>query len=249
MHGDAKFRTTTGNWFTAARCPTPWTTTFAGMNLPLIQRLRSFRHPVVIHRAQGVHGPLEVCWERGRKVLNSATANQSFGALHRVMQQVLPQAMKGIPALRSVLLLGMGGGSVIRILRRELKLDPMITVIEIDPVVIALAACHFGMAPDPHLHIINADATLHLHVLRERFDLVVVDLFDDSDPATGTTTSGFIHTLYDRVAEHGRVCFNTLAHDEHTNACSDRVERHLQRTFPRVMELRSEGLNRVFVAS
>jgi spermidine synthase len=162
-------------------------------------------------------------------------------------QGALPHALNGIPHPRSVLLLGLGGGSVIHILRRELKLDPMITVIEIDPVVIDLAARHFGMLPDPNLRIINADATLHLHVLRERFDLVVVDLFDDSDPAQGTTTSGFIHALRDRVAEGGRLCFNTLVHDAHTAEVAERVRTRMKRAFLNTTESSSEGYNRVFI--
>lgn len=148
-----------------------------------------------------------------------------------------------------MLLLGLGGGSVITILRRELRMAPSITVIEIDPVVIDLAARHFGIVPDAQLRIIQADATLHLHVLRERFDLVVVDLFIDSDPAPGTATGGFIHALRERVNEGGRLCYNTLVHDEHTAELAERVRNRMERTFLHCNELRSEGYNRVFIAS
>lgn len=224
------------------------TATFAHMPAVMFHRLRSFRQPVLIERCEGLFGPLEVCWERGRKVLNSASANQSYGALHRVLRHALPQALEGLPQVRSVLLLGLGGGSAVRILRHELKLDPVITAIELDPIVIDLAARHFEVSPDQRLQVIQADATLHIHVLRERFDLVLVDLFDDSDPARGTSTSGFVHALRDRVAEGGRLCFNTLAYDARTTAGAEQVQRRIERTFLHTKVVRSEGHNRVFIA-
>lgn len=212
-------------------------------------RLLSLLYPVSVERTEGRFGPLEVRWELGRKVINTAHANQSFGALHRVLRAALPGAVSGIADLRTVLLLGLGGGSAVHILRSELKMDPHITAIELDPVMIDLAARHFAMAGDARLTVIQGDATVLVHALRERYDLVVVDLFADSDPAEGTGTQGFIHALRDKVADGGRLVYNTMAHDELTEARSERVLKLLQRTFLEVSTVRSEGLNRVFVAN
>ena len=94
---------------------------------------------------EGRHGVLEVRWEQGRLVLNSGHANQSFGSLHRVWQQVLKDVLVEFrPA--NVLVLGMGGGSVLQILRKEHGLTVPITAVEIDPHVIGLARKHFGIA-------------------------------------------------------------------------------------------------------
>ncbi|MEZ4756564.1 MAG: hypothetical protein R2817_07050 [Flavobacteriales bacterium] len=211
-------------------------------------RLLSLLYPITIERSEGRFGPLEVRWEHGRKVLNSANANQSFGALHRVLQAALPDAVSGISDLRTVLLLGLGGGSAVHILRNELKRDPRITAIELDPVMIDVAGRHFAVLGDARLTVIQGDATVQVHVLRDRFDLVVVDLFADDGPAEGTGTQGFIHALRDRVADGGRLVYNTMAHDGPTAARSERVHALLRRTFLRVTTIHSEGLNRVFVA-
>jgi spermidine synthase len=214
----------------------------------LIPRLMSFRTPHLIERCEGLFGPLEVCWERGRKVINSAHANQSHGALHRVLHAALRPALREIGAPRNTLLLGLGGGSAVRIIGRELRMPHRILAVELDPAMIDLAARHFGMKNHDRLQVVQGDAIILAHTLRERFDLVVVDLFADSEPAQGGATSGFIHALRDRLAEGGRICFNTMAYDARTREHSERVHGLLRRAFLHVRIIEAEGVNRVFIA-
>lgn len=194
----------------------------------------------------GRSGPLEVRYEAGRLVLNSAQGNQSFGSLHRVWQQVLHRfALQASPP-RNVLLLGLGGGSVPRILRDELRIGAPITAVELDPVMIEIGRQHFGLGRYADLRIIEGDAIVQAHALKERFDLVLVDLFDDLDLARGTDTLGFAHALRDRC--QGTLCFNTVAYDDGSSARCDRVKENLSRVFSSVDEWRFEDVNRVFIA-
>ncbi|HOZ40136.1 MAG: fused MFS/spermidine synthase [Flavobacteriales bacterium] len=213
-----------------------------------LRYLLSWVWPNSVERVEGRHGPLEVRWELGRKVLNSEHGNQSFGSLHRVWQGVLGKVLTLRPAPRTVLLLGLGGGSAHHILRRELGLAVHMTAVEIDPVMIALAADHFALHEGPDLRIIEGDATIAVHGMNERFDLILVDLFDDLDLARGVDTNGFAHALRDRCAEDGIVCFNTVAHDAASNLRCQRVRQHLSKAFLHVEEWTFEGANRVFVA-
>ena len=194
----------------------------------------------------GRFGPLEVRYEAGRLVLNSAYGNQSFGSLHRVWQDVFNKIdLKQRPPA-SVLLLGLGGGSVPHIVRKELHISAPITAVEIDPTMIALGRTHFGLDRIADLKIVEADAIMHVHADRQRYDLVVVDLFEDLDLARGVDTLGFAHALRDRC--EGVLCFNTVAHDPVSEARCQRVHAHLQKVFGTVDELRLEGVNRVFIA-
>ena len=195
-----------------------------------------------------MHGPLEVRWEYGVKVLNSAQANQSFGSLHRVWQATFAQARVAERMPRNMLLLGLGGGSVPHILRGELGLGTKITAVEIDPAMTALARQHFGLDQIGDLKLVEGDATIVVHGLQERFDLVVVDLFDELDMARGTDARAFIHGLRERCTIGGLVLVNTVAHDAPSNERCERVLRHLGSVFHTVEELRLEEINRVFVA-
>jgi spermidine synthase len=210
------------------------------------QRLLSYIWPVPVERITGAFGPLEARYEEGRLVLNSAQGNQSFGSLHRVWKAVFTGlGVQGAPP-GEVLLLGLGAGSVPSILRGEWGLSCPITAVEIDPAMISVAERHFGLRSWSALTVIEGDAILQAHALKQRFDLVVVDLFNDLDLARGADTLGFAHALRDRCS--GTLCFNTVDYDAPSGARCDKVLANLKRVFGSVDELRLEGVNRVFIA-
>ena len=215
----------------------------------MLRRIISYFWPIAETRAEGRHGELTVRWEAGTKVLNSVQGNQSFGALHRVWQAVFAEVLvQGSPP-REVLLLGLGGGSVPAILRDELGIAARITAIELDPTMVQMARDHFALERHQDLQVILGDATIQVHAIRQRFDLVLVDLFDDLDLARGVDSRAFLHGLRDRCAEGGLVCFNTVAYDEASDRRCQAVHDHGLTVFRRVHELRLEEVNRVFILS
>lgn len=211
-------------------------------------RLLSWVWPVTMERTEGAFGPLQLRWEYGRLVLNTPNANQSFGSLHRVWQNVLEQEI-GTPSPRHVLALGLGGGSVVHILRKERDLTMPITVVELDPVMVKLARTRFGLEGMTGVEVITGDATIQVHALRERYDLVLVDLFADLDMARGTDSRAFVQGLRDRCADSGKVCFNTVGYDARSTQRCDRIQQLLCDAFGDVREWRTEDFNRVFVSS
>lgn len=213
-----------------------------------LRRWVSWLWPVRVDRVEGLFGPLELRWESGRLVVNSAYGNQSFGSLHRVWQQVFEDLDLRRHAPGRVLMLGFGAGSAAHILRNELGIKAPITAVELDPAMIAIARRHFGYDTLPDITLLEGDATILVHGLQGRWDLVLVDLFDDLDLARGVDTNGYIHALRDRCADGGTVCFNTVAHDAGSDARCERVLQQLRKVFHQVRELRYEGVNRVFVA-
>lgn len=211
-----------------------------------LRRMLSYLWPVRLAQAEGRHGPLQVRYEAGELVLNSTHGNQSFGSLHRVWQQVFEQMGLVEQSWGSVLLLGLGGGSVPSILRKEFGHDAPITAVEIDPAMVELGRRYFGLGGIPELRIVEGDATLLVHALTERYDLVIVDLFDDLDLARGVDTMGFAHAMRERCT--GTLCFNTVAYDAASGARCQRVKENLGRVFNTVDEMLLEGVNRVFIA-
>lgn len=213
----------------------------------MFRRLFSYFWPMTETRAEGYHGELTVRWEAGTKVLNSLQGNQSFGALHRVWQEVFAHLDLQQKPPSDLLLLGLGGGSVPAILREELGIKAPIVAIELDPNMLELARTHFALDRHADLKVVLGDATIQVHALRQRFDLVLVDLFDDLDLAYGVDARSFIHGLRDRCADGGVVCFNTVAYDEESDRRCQAVYDHAIRVFNTVHELRLEEVNRVFI--
>ena len=88
----------------------------------------------------------------------------------------------GLPPIPTgpVLLLGLGGGSVLPRCGRSGSVTGPITALELDPAVIRVAADEFGVQAGAGLEIVCADAFAWLATApADTFELVVVDLFLD----------------------------------------------------------------------
>ena len=158
-------------------------------------------------------GKLEVSWINGRKVLDSHNANYSYGALEKVMDHGLAKnrADRGAP----VLVLGLGGGSVIPLLRNKYNYYSEITAVEIDPAVIEIARKEFGIEEYGPLEIICADAEDFVRSGTGDFGLIIVDLFLDLQVPEQFFTPAFWNNISSLLMHHGKVIFNAGIHSAH----------------------------------
>lgn len=118
--------------------------------------LLSYIYPVAKKIKSDKNGTLEITWLNGKKHLNSKNANYSYGSLQRILKFGLEKI--DLSKINSVLLLGLGGGSVIETLRKDFDYQKHITAIEIDPVIIDLAKEEFQLKIFENLDIICDDA-------------------------------------------------------------------------------------------
>ena len=173
------------------------------------RRLLSYVLPLTRRVASEHSGTLRVTLHRGHKVLDTANANYSYGTLQRVLRYGLLFA----PAHPTgpVLLLGLGGGSVVPTLRQERGTTGPITAVELDPVVIRVAAEEFGIRAAPGLHIICADAFAWVATApAAAFELVVVDLFLDLELPAELGDAAFWRQLLRLTRSGGWVLCNLL---------------------------------------
>ncbi len=84
----------------------------------------------------------------------------------------------------SVLLLGLGGGSVIKYLRRRYP-RARLTAVEIDPVMIDIARRHFHIKQVRNLKIVNEDAVKFIKETKEKFGLILVDCYQGHQTPPG----------------------------------------------------------------
>lgn len=102
------------------------------------------------------------------------------------LADVWRQSLQGVPEshpVKQILVLGLGGGSVLPSLRRRFK-DAHVTVVEWDPAMVALAKSMPWFRPKRAPEIIEGDAYDVVPALGRAFDLVLVDLFTggETDP-------------------------------------------------------------------
>jgi len=97
---------------------------------------------------------------------------------------------------KSVLHIGLGGGSIVRWMHREFP-ELQQTVIEINSAVIEAAHSYFELPQDERLCVLCADAAEMIPTLTDKFDLIILDAFGDYGPPEELTRIEFLQKLRD----------------------------------------------------
>lgn len=179
----------------------------------MIKRLLSFLLPVKIHQKKSVYSKnLEVTWNNGYLVLDSENTNYSYGSLQRVLKKGLKYiGYDRIRNFQSILVLGVAGGSVIETLKKEIKFDGKITGVEIDATVIDLANKYFGLNKYDNIEIVIDDAFEYVLKTKEKYDLIVIDIFQDTVMPNFLFEDFFINRINFLLNINGFILFNTMA--------------------------------------
>ncbi len=106
-----------------------------------------------------------------------------------------------------ILILGLGSGTVAKILAKKYPQAEMIGV-EIDPKVVEIGKKYFGLGEIPNLEIRIADATGFIS--RNRFDLIIVDLYLGQEFPKEAESEKFLNGLKKILAKDGLIIFNRL---------------------------------------
>jgi spermidine synthase len=176
-----------------------------------MKSLLSYIYPVTKTIVSQYSGPLEITWYNGKKHLNSKNAKYSYGSLQRILKFGLEKI--NLSEVDSVLVLGMGGGSVIETLRDDFNYVKQIDAVEIDPIIIAIAQNEFGISESEFLNIHCADAFEFVKTNAKTFDVIIVDLYIDL-----TVPDKFLHLeFWDNVlktkSSKGTIMFNASVKD------------------------------------
>ena len=107
---------------------------------------------------------------------------------------------------RSALLLGLGAGTIARLLTDRFGPVPIVGV-ERDPAVVALGRMHFGLDL-PNLEVVVEDAFAFVDACSRTFDFIGVDLYDGLVLARGTLAKPFLRRLRALLTPGGCVVFN-----------------------------------------
>jgi spermidine synthase len=151
---------------------------------------------------------------------DGTTAIESMMDLARPHELLIPytRAMFSsylfLPRQERVLIVGLGGGSMVRFLEHhepELRID----VVEIDPAVIDAARDYFGTHASPRAQIFEQDGFDFLRSTTTVYDVVYMDAFlkpsedtDDSGTPLRLKTRAFLRGLQERVHPDGLIVFN-----------------------------------------
>jgi spermidine synthase len=148
----------------------------------MLKKILSYLLPINIYAVKSVVSKtLEVTWANGELVLDSENTNYSYGSLQRILKYGLQSVgFDKIKAMEHILVLGVAGGSVFKTLVDDIQFTGRLTGIEIDPTVIKIANEHFKLNEIPKLDIVIDDAFDFVLKTTEKYDLIIVDVFQDT---------------------------------------------------------------------
>jgi spermidine synthase len=159
--------------------------------------------------------------------------------------QMMMTALFVNPEPRSILIIGLGGGTLPVALSRVLP-NTKIDVVEIDPAVVRVARKFFGFTPDERTTVIEADGRVFVkRAVREKrqYDLVMLDAFDHEYIPEHLLTREFLQEVASLLTTQGVLAANTFS--------SSRLYDHESVTYAAVFgsfyNLRQD--NRVILAS
>jgi len=113
----------------------------------------------------------------------------------------------------SILIIGLGGGTLPRTLRQLLP-DALIDVVEIDPAVLRVAQQYFGFRTDARLHVFEEDGRSYVRgALRggQHYALIMLDAYDNQYIPEHLLTREFLLQVRSLLAPGGIVAANTFS--------------------------------------
>lgn len=131
-------------------------------------------------------------------------------------------------APRKILLIGLGAASLVKFLYRHYPLARL-TVVEIEPAVVAAARQFFRLPEDrQRIHLVIGDGAEYvLNNKGKKFDLILVDGFDDKARAGALETLPFYQACRSNLSNNGIMAVNMLTRGRNFK----RVSAHITEAF------------------
>jgi spermidine synthase len=215
----------------------------AADNMKLLHSERSLYREVLVYEAGSVRC---ICFTRYCRIGRQTC--QDVKHPDRIVMNY-PQMMLGAlfvkPEPRSILIIGLGGGTIPRALRDVIP-DARIDVVEIDPAVVTVARRYFDLGQGAKMNVIEADGRVHVkRALRgeQRYDLIMLDAFDHEYIPEHLLTQEFLKEVKSLLAPGGVLAANTFS----SSKLYDHESTTYASVFPQFFNLKRE--NRVIIAS
>lgn len=182
----------------------------------MIAKFFSYFIPINIYKKNSaVSKTLEVTWNNGQLVLDSKNTNYSYGSLQRILRKGMKYiGFDRIRKFDTILILGVAGGSVIKTLVEEIKFKGKITGIEIDKDIVDIANKYFGLNQIENLELIVDDAFEYVLKTKVKYDLIVIDIFQDTTMPNFLFEDFFINRINHLLNVDGFILFNTMVISE-----------------------------------
>jgi spermidine synthase len=179
----------------------------------------------------GKHSSVEVSEKRGVRSLHlGGPAIQSAIRLSRPDELELHYTRAMMAFLlfeqnpRHIVMIGLGGGSIARFVNARMP-DSSMTVVEINPRVLAAARSMFGLPTEGEgLTIDVEDGATWVPAHRDCADVLLLDAFEDGQSVKALATLAFYEACRDALHRHGILVVNFIAEERRYGKYLGRIE-------------------------
>lgn len=137
------------------------------------------------------------------------------------------------PAPLHIGMIGLGGGSLAKFCHRELPSSRM-TVLEINPQVVALRREFHVPDDDARFRVIEADGAFFLKAGTPRFDVLLIDGFDHQGQPPALSTQGFYDDCFSALLPGGVLAVNLHYDDPDYPLLAGRIARSFNGNFAEI---------------
>lgn len=193
----------------------------------MFKKILSYFYPITVYnKSSNISKSLEVTLYNGKTLLNTKNTNYSYGSLQSVLKKgLLTIGQSEISKMNSVLVLGVAGGSVVKTLISDFEFTKSITGIELDAEIIEIANTYFGLDKVANFNCIIDDAERFVATNNENFDLIIIDIFKDTEMPEFLFQETFINNIKQRLHKNGYIVFNMMLLDPSKN---EKIENYLK---------------------
>ncbi|GIV42467.1 MAG: hypothetical protein KatS3mg034_1777 [Vicingaceae bacterium] len=145
-------------------------------------------------------------WVDGKPLIDTPNTNMSFGLLQKVLEFGLEQISPF--SANNVLLLGLGGGSILEALRNKHNIKGPVTAVDYDTELINFSVEVLNIKRYNPLRIFIKDAFDFLKNCNDQFDLIIMDIFDDLIVPEKFYSTEFCLYLDKHLLKNGYLIYN-----------------------------------------
>lgn len=205
------------------------------MKISRFQKLLSYFYEIPIEKVQSKYsGNLEVALHRGEWKLSTTHAIYSFGKHYTSFRIAFKTLNIEDFDIKNVLILGIGLGSVVRLLDQQKSIQSIVAI-DIDPVVIQLAKKYW---PDisskikTTFHAVDALEWLKKNQKSQKFDLIISDIFIDIETPENVANQEYLSLLSPILNENGILIYSRLNYKNYNKEDNQKFEKIFFGVFP-----------------
>ncbi len=178
----------------------------------MFKKILSYLYPITIYNKPSVISKsIEVTLYNGKMLLNTKNTNYSYGSLQVILKKGLLDIGKAeINSMESILILGVAGGSVVQTLVTDFSFTKNITGVELDKEIIDVANSYFNLDKISNFKCIIADAEQFVNTDANHYDLIVIDIFKDTEMPSFLFEQSFVSNCKKLLNKNGYILFNTM---------------------------------------